>query len=120
MAEATVRSDQNDEVPRLENLTLSQRAHAYLRDEILSNRLAPGTELQELALSQRLGVSRGPIREAFGSLAAEGLVTVRPRHGAVVHSLSKPRKLGRKLLRWSLRFHGAMKQPTDLKTGMHS
>ena len=88
MAEATVRSDQNDDVPRLENLTLSQRAHAYLRDEILSNRLAPGTELQELALSQRLGVSRGPIREAFGSLAAEGLVTVRPRRGAVVHSLS--------------------------------
>ena len=44
MAEATVRSDQNDDVPRLENLTLSQRAHAYLRDEILSNRLAPGTE----------------------------------------------------------------------------
>jgi len=88
MAEATVRSDQNDDVPRLENLTLSQRAHAYLRDEILSNRLAPGTELQELALSQQLGVSRGPIREALGSLAAEGLVTVRPRRGAVVHSLS--------------------------------
>ncbi len=88
MAEATVRSDQNDDVPRLENLTLSQRAHAYLRDEILSNRLAPGAELQELALSQQLGVSRGPIREALGSLAAEGLVTVRPRRGAVVHSLS--------------------------------
>ena len=44
--------------------------------------------MQELALSQRLGVSRGPIREALGRLAAEGLVTVRPRRGAVVHSLS--------------------------------
>jgi DNA-binding GntR family transcriptional regulator len=86
--EATVQGDQNDGVPRLENLTLSQRAHAYLREEILSNRLPPGTELQELALSQRLGVSRGPIREALGRLAAEGLVTVRPRRGAVVHSLS--------------------------------
>jgi DNA-binding GntR family transcriptional regulator len=79
----------NDGVPpRLENLTLSQRAHAYLRDEILSNRLVPGTELQELALSQELGVSRGPVREALGRLAAEGLVIVRPRRGAVVHSLS--------------------------------
>jgi DNA-binding GntR family transcriptional regulator len=86
--EATVQGEQNDGVPRLENLTLSQRAHAYLREEILSNRLPPGTELQELALSQRLGVSRGPIREALGRLAAEGLVTVRPRRGAVVHSLS--------------------------------
>ena len=31
----------------------------------------------------------GPIREAIGRLAAEGLVTVRPRRGAVVRSLSK-------------------------------
>jgi DNA-binding GntR family transcriptional regulator len=85
--EATVESEHNAE-PRLENLTLSQRAHAYLREEILSNRLSPGTELQELALSQQLGVSRGPIREALGRLAAEGLVTARPRRGAVVHSLS--------------------------------
>ena len=86
--EATVQSDKNNDVPRLENLTLSQRAHTFLRDEILSNRLPPGTELQEVALSQQLGVSRGPIREALGRLAAEGLVTVRPRRGAVVHSLS--------------------------------
>ena len=85
--EATVHSDTHD-FPRLENLTLSQRAHAYLREEILANRLPPGTELQELSLSQQLGVSRGPIREALGRLAAEGLVTVRPRRGAVVHSLS--------------------------------
>ena len=56
--EATVQGEQNDGVPRLENLTLSQRAHAYLREEILSNRLPPGPELQELALSERLGASR--------------------------------------------------------------
>ena len=48
--EATVQSDQNNDVPRLENLTPSQRAHTFLRDEILSNRLPPGTELQEVAL----------------------------------------------------------------------
>ena len=34
-------------------------------------------------------MSRGPVREALGRLAAEGLVTVRPRRGAVVRSLSK-------------------------------
>src|SRR5919199_7002536 len=74
---------------RLENLTLWERVHAHLREEIVSNRLAPGTELQEVALSEQLGVSRGPIREAIGRLAAEGLVVVRPRRGAVVRSLSK-------------------------------
>ena len=74
---------------RLENLTLWQRVHEHLREEILSGRLQAGAELQEVALSTDLGVSRGPIREAIGRLAAEGLVTVRPRRGAVVRSLSK-------------------------------
>jgi DNA-binding GntR family transcriptional regulator len=72
----------------LDHRTLWQRVHDHLREEILSDRLPPGTELQEVALSQELGVSRGPIREALGRLAAEGLVTVRPRRGAVVRELS--------------------------------
>jgi DNA-binding GntR family transcriptional regulator len=74
---------------RLENLTLWQRVYEYLREEILAERLQPGAELLEVPLSAELGVSRGPIREAIGRLAAEGLVTVRPRRGAVVRSLSK-------------------------------
>src|SRR5206468_6037672 len=52
-------------------------------------RLEPGAELAEVPLSEELGVSRGPIREAIGRLASEGLVTVRPRRGAVVSPLSK-------------------------------
>ena len=72
----------------LDHRTLWQRVHDHLREEILSDRLPPGTELQEVALSQELGVSRGPIREALGRLAAEGLVTIRPRRGAVVRELS--------------------------------
>ncbi|HSD11817.1 MAG TPA: GntR family transcriptional regulator, partial [Candidatus Binatia bacterium] len=51
-------------------------------------RLPPGTELHEFALARSLGVSRGPVREALGRLAAEGLVTIRPRRGAVVRALS--------------------------------
>src|SRR5207244_9217285 len=73
----------------LENLTLWQRVHDRLREQILSGKLEPGAELAEVALSEQLGVSRGPIREALGRLASEGLVTVRPRRGAVVRSLSK-------------------------------
>ena len=72
----------------VENLTLWQRVHTHLREEILSGELPAGSELQEVALSKTLGVSRGPIREAIGRLAAEGLVTVRPRRGAVVRALS--------------------------------
>lgn len=74
---------------KLENLTLWERVHLHLRQEILANSLPPGTVLQEVALADSLGVSRGPVREAIGRLAAEGLVVVKPRRGAVVASLSK-------------------------------
>jgi DNA-binding GntR family transcriptional regulator len=75
--------------PRLENLTLWERVHQHLREEILANRLPAGTELSEVALARELGVSRGPIRESIVRLASEGLVLVRPRRGAVVRSLSR-------------------------------
>ena len=68
--------------------TLWQRVHDRLRDEIISGSLTPGTELTEVGLAGSFGVSRGPIREALGRLATEGLVTIRPRRGAVVRALS--------------------------------
>jgi DNA-binding GntR family transcriptional regulator len=79
---------QATEVP-LENRTLREQVVDYLREEILANRLAPGTELGEVMLAQSLGISRGPLREALGQLAAEGLVTIVPRRGAVVKTLSQ-------------------------------
>jgi DNA-binding GntR family transcriptional regulator len=89
MSEALLTNDAAKPTGRLENLTLWERVHAHLREEILANRLPAGTELQETSLAAELGVSRGPIREAIGRLAAEGLVVVRPRRGAVVRSLTK-------------------------------
>jgi DNA-binding GntR family transcriptional regulator len=73
----------------LDHRTLWQRVSDHLREEILSGRLLPGTILQEVSLAQSLGVSRGPVREALGRLGAEGLVTIRPRRGAVVRELSE-------------------------------
>src|SRR5437763_16834130 len=73
---------------RLENRTLWERVYDHLRSEIRAGRLVPGAELNEVALSQELGVSRGPIREALGRIAAQGLVTIRPRRGAVVRAPS--------------------------------
>jgi DNA-binding GntR family transcriptional regulator len=71
-----------------DNLTLSQRVYEHLRGEILADRLAPGTDLSEVALSRELEISRGPIREALSRLAAEGLITLRPRRRAEVRSLT--------------------------------
>lgn len=61
---------------------------AEIRQSILSGQLAPGSRLVEDRLAQRLGVSRNPVREALQTLAAEGLVEVFPRRGAVVAMLS--------------------------------
>ena len=73
----------------LENRTLREQAIDHLREEILSSRLAPGTELSEVALARALGISRGPLREALGQLNAEGLVRMVPRRGAVVTRLTR-------------------------------
>ncbi|WP_448073524.1 GntR family transcriptional regulator [Georgenia yuyongxinii] len=51
----------------------SERVYAELREEIVSWRLEPGAELAEVEQAERLGVSRTPLREALGRLAAEGL-----------------------------------------------
>lgn len=52
----------------------SDRAYRTLLDEIQSGRLAPGAVLGEVEQAARLGVSRTPLREALGRLAADGLV----------------------------------------------
>jgi DNA-binding GntR family transcriptional regulator len=59
-----------------------------LADDIVSGRLTPATKLDAQAMAERFGVSRTPIRETFGHLAAMGLVTHRPNRGVVVATLS--------------------------------
>ena len=73
----------------MENRTLRERVYEILLDDILSGHLGPGAELSEVALAERLGVSRGPVREALGLLCAQGLVTMQPRRGAYVSVLTR-------------------------------
>jgi len=69
--------------------TLADRVYQNLRADILSNRLPPDSPLRESAIANALEVSRGPVREALRRLEAEGLVSLIPRRGAVVSSLSR-------------------------------
>jgi DNA-binding GntR family transcriptional regulator len=68
--------------------SLSQRVAEELRRSILTNRRRPGERLVEDRLSEELGVSRVPIREALRMLAGEGLVDMQPRRGASVADVS--------------------------------
>ena len=67
-----------------------ERAYSALYEAIIRLRLAPGAVLDEVALSQELGLGRTPIREALQQLANEGLVTIYPRRGMVVTPISLP------------------------------
>lgn len=65
-----------------------QSVFLTLEEEILSGALKPGDTLTEIALSERLGVSRTPLRAAIHALAEEGLVEAIPNKGAVVLGVS--------------------------------
>ncbi len=66
----------------------SERAYNSLRNDIINWHLTPGTVLGEVELSERLGVSRTPIREALAKLSAEGLTEPQSGRGVVVSEIS--------------------------------
>ena len=69
--------------------SLPQAAADRLRTLIIEGVLAPGTRLNERELSEQLGVSRTPLREAFRMLAADGLLVQLPNRGVQVVALSR-------------------------------
>jgi DNA-binding GntR family transcriptional regulator len=68
---------------------MQQEVIAAIRHAITSGALAPGERLVEQALSEELGVSRAPVREALRQLTGEGLVVAVPHKGTTVVELSK-------------------------------
>ena len=80
-----------DDIGRLgrSHASLSERVADELRRAIFAGRRRAGDRLVEDRLSEELGVSRVPIREALRMLAAEGLVDIQPRRGASVASISR-------------------------------
>ncbi len=82
---------QDTPIPRprpLNHATLAEQVYQHLRQDILGNAYPPDTALPEKTLASQLNVSRVPVREALHKLAADGLVTLKPRQGAFVSSLS--------------------------------
>jgi DNA-binding GntR family transcriptional regulator len=61
-----------------------QRVQEVIRDAIVRLELPPGSPIDKAALCARLGVSRFPVSEALGRLAAEGFVEVLPQRGTRV------------------------------------
>ena len=58
-----------------------------LRNQIYQHELKPGDAIDEMALCERYGISRTPLREALKVLSSEGLIELIPRKGSFVRSM---------------------------------
>ena len=65
-----------------------QLAYEAIKEEIINNRIKPGTILVERQLCEALNTSRTPIREALQKLTNEGLVDFNPGKGAFVSDIT--------------------------------
>jgi DNA-binding GntR family transcriptional regulator len=68
--------------------TLRERIADGIRNAIVNGTIPAGSRVAEPDLAERFGISRTPVREALRQLESEGFITVVPRKGAIVASLS--------------------------------
>lgn len=73
---------------QLRSPSLVQLATDAIRKMILAGELAEGERLIEDRLTEQLGISRPPLREALRVLEQEGLIVNRPRRGSTVATLT--------------------------------
>jgi DNA-binding GntR family transcriptional regulator len=68
--------------------SLKEQVYEYLREELHKGRLLPGAVINMDETSRKLGVSKTPLRDALLQLEAESFVTILPRRGVVVKTLT--------------------------------
>lgn len=68
--------------------TYSLQVNQYIRGLIQQGKLKPGDPIKEAELSEKLGISRAPIREALQILVQEGLVSAEPQKGKTIRVLT--------------------------------
>jgi DNA-binding GntR family transcriptional regulator len=76
------------EVNMEEFLTLKDHVYNYIAEQIRDGSLAPGKKINENSISDKLNISRTPVREALIQLASEGLIENVPRKGFVIKHLN--------------------------------
>jgi DNA-binding GntR family transcriptional regulator len=68
--------------------SLRKQVYEYLRNEMSHGRLEPGSFINLNETSQRLGISKTPLRDALIQLECEGFVSILPRRGVLVKRLT--------------------------------
>lgn len=72
---------------------LTDQAYEQIEEAIVTLRLAPGSSVSELQLSEMTGIGRTPIREAIQRLAREHLIMVLPQRGLLIAPMDVARQL---------------------------
>jgi len=80
-------SEANATISMLQNHSLTGAVQQEIERLINVGELGPGDKLTEAALAERLGVSRGPVREAFRVLEEAGLVQLEKNRGVFVRQV---------------------------------
>ena len=77
-----------DPKPLLNIKSLKEQVYEYLREQMRTGGLRPGSAIDMEETSRRLGVSETPLRDALLQLEMEGFVTILPRRKIVVNALT--------------------------------
>ncbi|MBW1903462.1 MAG: GntR family transcriptional regulator [Deltaproteobacteria bacterium] len=70
--------------------SLREQVYQNLREDIAKGRLLPGSSINLKSVSQHLGISKTPLRDAIIQLECDGFVTILPRRGIIVNKLTLP------------------------------
>jgi phosphonate utilization transcriptional regulator len=72
----------------LRQKSLNSLVQREIERRILAGELTPGTKLNEAELAAEMGISRGPVREAFRALEQAGLLYTEKNRGVFVRQVS--------------------------------
>src|SRR5882757_1350178 len=72
---------------KLSRHSLRDQTVEVLREAIIRGEIRPGSRINEAELADKLGISRGPLREAIQRVGAEGLIEFQRNRGAFVREL---------------------------------
>lgn len=96
---------------------VNQQIYRFLRQDIVTCAIPPGSLLSEKEVSARFSVSRQPVREAFIKLAEAGLVQVLPQRGTFVRKISAQRVADGRFIREAVEVavirRAALEAPAD-------
>ncbi len=73
----------------LQNVSLREKVYQYLRRQIQTGELSPGSFIKLNRLAEELGISTPPLKEAIVKLESEGFVEIFPYRGVLVKELTK-------------------------------